>query len=158
MNASRALVPPGRWVVDPEASVVGFSVRHLAVATVRGRFTRFEGWIEADESGHARAGGSVDVASIETRMEARDARLRSSDCFDAEHHPVFRFEGTAPAGDGRLEIVGDLTIMGRTRPLRLLPSPVSSAPIRSGSARAASSGGASSGCAGATSSRPAERS
>lgn len=113
------LVPPGLWVVDPEASVVGFSVRHLAVATVHGRFTRFEGWVEADESGDTRTGGSVEAASLDTGMDARDARLLSDDCFAVERHPEIRFEAAVAAGGERPELAGYLTIMGRTRPVRL---------------------------------------
>jgi polyisoprenoid-binding protein YceI len=109
-------LPAGLWVVDAEASTVGFAIRHLA-ATVHGRFGEFEGSVEIDGGG--RAGGRVAVASLDTGMAARDRHLLAADCFDAERHPRIGFDGELVAIVPEVEVRGDLTIMGRTRPLAL---------------------------------------
>jgi polyisoprenoid-binding protein YceI len=84
-------VPEGLWIVDPDASSVRFSVKHLLVATVHGSFGSVAGTISVD--GRAfRADGLVQVASIDTGMLERDERLRGPGFFDAEHHPESRHE------------------------------------------------------------------
>lgn len=117
-EAHPGLLPDGLWVVDREASAVSFSVRHLAVATVRGRFTDFEGWVEAGPAG-GRAGGRVAVESIDTGIDVRDERLRSPGCFDAERHPWMTFEGDVIELMPHFAVAGELTIADRTRPLVL---------------------------------------
>jgi len=108
------------WVVDGSHSLAEFSVKHLMIATVKGRFTQIEGRIEADPEDIAGAyfEGSVAVASINTADSARDDHLRSADFFDAENYPTLTFKSTKvePAGDG-FKMTGDLTIRGVTRPV-----------------------------------------
>jgi len=108
------------WVVDGSHSLAEFSVKHLMIATVKGRFTQIEGRIEADPEDIAGAyfEGSVAVASINTADSARDDHLRSADFFDAENYPTLTFKSTKvePAGDG-YKMTGDLTIRGVTRPV-----------------------------------------
>jgi polyisoprenoid-binding protein YceI len=111
-------LPAGLWVVDEEASTVGFAIRHLA-ATVHGRFDAFEGWVEIDGAGGGRAGGRVAVASLDTGMAARDRHLLAADCFDAERHPSIELDGEIVGIVPAVEVRGGLTIMGRTRPLAL---------------------------------------
>src|SRR4051794_37958655 len=112
-------VPAGTWRVDPTHSSVGFEVKHLMIATVRGRFTEFEGTIEAaeDDPSNSRAWGSVKVASIDTGDADRDAHLRSPDFFDVERYPEARFESTRVEHmeGGRYRMAGDLTIKDETR-------------------------------------------
>jgi polyisoprenoid-binding protein YceI len=93
----------------------------MMIATVRGSFTRFEGAIEADERGGARAHGVVEAASVDTNEPQRDEHLRSADFFDAAEHPEIRFASTAieAAGGGAYRIVGDITIRGVTREIVL---------------------------------------
>ena len=110
---------PGLWAVDADASTVAFSVRHIGAATVRGRFERFEGWLDIGRDGTAAAGGWVDVASIDTGIALRDRALRSWGCFDAARHPRAAFEARAAAGRDEFAVDGELTIMGRRRPLEL---------------------------------------
>ena len=86
-------VPTGTWNVDPAHSAVEFQVKHMMIATVRGRFTEFEATIEAaPEIDDSRVYGAVEAASIDTNQPDRDAHLRSPDFFDAERHPQIRFE------------------------------------------------------------------
>lgn len=112
------LVPAGLWTVDPHASSARFSIRHLLVATVRGRFREIGGTVEV-AGGRLDADGAVAVASIDTGDETRDERLRSDGFFDAGHHPQIHFRATeavvGPGGAWR--VTGDLTIGGATHPL-----------------------------------------
>ena len=104
-TATATLIPTGTWTVDPAHSTVGFSVKHLGIATVRGRFEEFEGTLEIGEDlTAARAYGTAQVSSINTDEPARDEHLRSADFFGAESNPELRFESTAirPARRGHL--------------------------------------------------------
>jgi polyisoprenoid-binding protein YceI len=116
------MVPAGRWVVDPIHSNVGFAVKHMGIATVRGKFTEFEGTlVVGDELRDSRAFGKVEVASITTADEARDGHLRSPDFFDADTYPEIAFESTRveaiDADSSR--VFGNLTMHGVTREVRL---------------------------------------
>jgi polyisoprenoid-binding protein YceI len=116
------VVPPGTWVVDPAHSNVEFAVKHMGIATVRGRFREFEGTLEVgtDLSG-SRVFGKVSVASITTNDEQRDAHLRSPDFFDAEKYPEITFASSRiDAVDQESSLVfGNLTIHGVTREAKL---------------------------------------
>ena len=121
-TATAALIPTGTWAVDPAHSTVGFSVKHLGIATVRGQFDQFEGTLDVgDDLSEARAYGSAQVESINTNEPDRDAHLRSADFFGAEVNPELRFESTAihPLDEDTLEIEGELTMNGVTNPVRL---------------------------------------
>src|SRR5215210_9087344 len=116
------LIPTGTWTVDRSHSAVGFSVKHLGIATVRGRFEEFEGTLEiGDDLSTARAYGTARVNSINTDEPARDEHLRSADFFGAESNPELRFESTAirPLDEDTFEIEGDLTMNGVTKPVTL---------------------------------------
>ena len=111
------------WAIDPAHSSVEFSVRHLMITTVKGRFTDVAGTVVLDEEdpagGHAEI--AVQTASIDTREPQRDAHLRSPDFFDAETYPVITFRSRAVRGVTRdgFTLDGDLTIHGVTRPVTL---------------------------------------
>ena len=114
------LIPTGTWAVDPAHSAVGFSVKHLGIATVRGRFEEFEGTLEiGDDPSTARAFGTAQVNSINTDETARDEHLRSADFFGAEANPELRFESTSvrPLDEDTFEIEGNLTMNGVTNPV-----------------------------------------
>lgn len=112
-----------RWEIDPVHSEIAFSVRHMMVATVRGRFNQFQGVIEFDpahpESGRVEV--TIDAASIDTRNEQRDNHLRSPDFLNVEQYPTITFvsKRIEPLGDNRFRVVGDLTIRGVTREVAL---------------------------------------
>jgi polyisoprenoid-binding protein YceI len=120
MSTTATAVPTGTWNLDPSHSKVGFSVKHLGIATVRGEFKTFEGKVEVADDGTITASGTVDTASVNTAEDARDEHLRSADFFDAEKYPQITFTSTAIKADGdELEITGDLTLHGVTKPVTL---------------------------------------
>src|SRR4051794_37757440 len=108
------------WQIDPAHSTIEFSVKHMMFTTVRGRFTRFTGTINADEQnpGNSRVTVEIESASIDTGVGDRDTHLRSADFFDVQKQPTISFRSTrvagahAKAGD-RFDLIGDLTIMGK---------------------------------------------
>ena len=114
--------PAGTWNIDPAHSNVTFQVKHLGIATVRGVFTEFEGTLElGDDLSAAKAYGTVKTASVDTKESSRDEHLRSADFFDAEQYPELSFTSTEIKGvdEDELEITGDLTIHGVTKPITL---------------------------------------
>ncbi len=113
---------PVRYAIDPAHSHVGFSVRHMMISNVRGTFQKVSGEVTYDPARPEATAISVsiDVASIDTREEKRDAHLRSADFFDVERHPAITFASkrARARGDG-LEVTGDLTIHGTTKEVTL---------------------------------------
>jgi len=111
------------WDIDTSHSSVGFTVRHLVISKVHGRFTRWSGTLVLDPAHPAGSSieARIETASIDTTEPKRDAHLRSPDFFDAEKNPelTFRSTGVRPAGDQRYELAGDLTMHGVTRPVVL---------------------------------------
>jgi polyisoprenoid-binding protein YceI len=110
---------PGTWNVDPAHSTVGFVARHLMITKVRGRFTDFSGVIEiAPDPLQSSVRATVDLASITTGDEGRDAHLRGADFFDTESadSPTMSFVSTGlKEDDGDYVLFGDLTVKGVTR-------------------------------------------
>ncbi|MEX2281510.1 MAG: YceI family protein [Gemmatimonadota bacterium] len=111
------------WQVDAAHSEVGFAVRHLMVANVKGRFQNLTADLQLEESDptHSRIRVDIDAASIDTRSEQRDQHLRSADFFDAENHPRISFQSDRieRVSDDRYRVTGDLTIRGVTRQVSL---------------------------------------
>ena len=108
---------PGTWTVDTGHSTIGFVVRHLVVAKVRGRFNEFTGTITiADDPLASKVEASVVAASIDTRDEGRDGHLRGGDFFDVENHPTWTLVSTGlEAKGGHFVLHADLTIKGVTK-------------------------------------------
>lgn len=119
-TATETTLPPGTWKVDPVHSSVEFQVKHLGIATVKGQFKEFEGTVEVGPDG-AVAYGTVQTASVDTREPQRDEHLRSADFFEVATYPQIDFRSTAirATGEDELEIDGELTIHGVTRPITL---------------------------------------
>jgi polyisoprenoid-binding protein YceI len=111
----------GTWDIDPTHSTVGFSVRHMMVSKVRGYFREFSGEIvTAENPEQSTVTATIDLASIDTRQEQRDAHIRSADFFDVENHPQMTFRSTSVRTDGADWFVdGELTIKGNTKPVTL---------------------------------------
>jgi|SRR3954452_6824880 len=115
-------VPTGTWYVDPTHSSIEFEIKHMKIATVRGRFKEFEGTIVAAEAiNDSYVTGVVKAASIDTNDPTRDDHLRSADFFDTEHYPEIRFASkrVEPLGGSQYRLVGDLTIKDVTREIEL---------------------------------------
>ena len=111
----------GTWDIDPVHSDVSFTVRHMMVSKVRGRFASFSGVIvTAPEFTDSTVATTVDAASIDTGNEQRDGHLRTADFFAAETYPTWEFRSTAIRGDADgFALDGELTIKGVTRPVTL---------------------------------------
>ena len=113
----------GTWTIDPVHSEVGFSVRHMMVSKVRGRFTTFSGEIVTGEDPlGSSVAAEIDLTSINTGNDQRDAHLRSADFFETEKHTkmTYRSTGVRAEGDGYV-LDGELTLRDITRnvPLHL---------------------------------------
>lgn len=111
------------WAVDGAHSSIGFTVRHMVVSKVRGRFTRWSGTIAMDERDPAKAQVEITIepASVDTGVEQRDNHLRSPDFFDVERYPTMTFRSTRSekVGEREYRLIGDLTMHGVTRPVSL---------------------------------------
>lgn len=121
--ASSAFAQAPSWKIDPNHTAAQFSVRHMGISTVRGAFTKVSGTADYDPASPAKA--SVDVtieaASVDTRVEMRDNDLRSANYFDVAKFPTITFKSKSvqTAGEGKLKIIGDLTIHGVTKEVAL---------------------------------------
>lgn len=112
-----------RWMIDPDHSVVAFSVKHMMITNVRGLFTKISGAIQFDppEMSHVSVEVEIDVASLTTGIRKRDEHLFSPDFLDLERYPkiIFRSTGAEALGGNRCRVAGDLTIRGTTRAVTL---------------------------------------
>jgi polyisoprenoid-binding protein YceI len=115
-------IPTGTWSIDPAHSKVGFAVKHMGIATVRGEFTDFEGTLQVGHDlSSAKAFGTVKAQSVNTNEPQRDEHLRSADFFDASQYPELSFESTRieALDDEEFRITGRLTIHGVTNEIVL---------------------------------------
>ncbi|MEE2038560.1 YceI family protein [Nocardiopsis sp. CT-R113] len=112
---------PGTWTIDPTHSVIGFSVRHMMVSKVRGRFEKFEATLTVPEDATlASVEATIDASSINTDNGDRDNHIRSADFFHVEEHPQFAFRSTGIEAKGEdFALKGELTIKGKTNPVEL---------------------------------------
>jgi polyisoprenoid-binding protein YceI len=111
------------YKIDRGHSSVGFAVSHLGLSKVRGEFRDFAGSIDYDagDISKSKVEATIQMASIDTRDSSRDAHLKSGDFFSADSFPTMTFKSTkvTDKGKGRLEIAGDLTLRGTTKPVIL---------------------------------------
>ena len=114
-------LPQGRWRVDVARSEVAFSIKHLLVVPVRGRFTEYEGLLDVEPGSAPRASGSVRAASIDTGDAKRDEIVCGPDFFDARRCPriVLHRGRVEPLGRSRIRVVGDLEIRGVSHAVEL---------------------------------------
>jgi polyisoprenoid-binding protein YceI len=107
------------WQIDPAHSAAQFSVKHLAISTVRGAFTSLKGTVQFDDKDITKSSVEViiDVNSVDTRQPDRDKDLRSDHFFDADHFPAITFKSTKveQVAPGKLKVTGDLAIHGVTK-------------------------------------------
>jgi len=124
-EAAVTSIPAGNWSIDPAHSTVEFKIKHLGLATVKGRAPVLSGTIVGGKQ--PSIVGRVDVASLTTFEDTRDEHLRSPDFFDASRHPELSFESTDVYQDGdELVASGLLTIKGASKPVILRGSFVGS--------------------------------
>jgi polyisoprenoid-binding protein YceI len=110
----------GTWTIDPVHSTVGFTVRHLMVSKVRGRFQDFSGAITVAEDGTPSVTAEIDVASITTDNAQRDGHLKSADFFEIEKFPKATFTSTSVRESGSdYVLTGDFTLHGVTNEVEL---------------------------------------
>ena len=111
------------WNLDTVHSGIDFTVRHMVVSKVRGRFAKFTGNVALDDGDLTRSTveATIDAASIDTGTAQRDEHLKSADFFDVEHFPQIRFRSTGieKVGGDRYRLTGELTIRDVTRPIAL---------------------------------------
>ena len=113
-----ALAQTSTWNIDPAHSTAQFTVRHLGISNVTGNFTKVTGSIVLNEKDitQSQVSASIDVSSVDTRVEARDKDLKSPNFFDVEKYPTIEFKSKRiVSGGGKLQVIGDLTIHGTTR-------------------------------------------
>jgi polyisoprenoid-binding protein YceI len=107
------------WQIDPQHSSAQFAVRHMAVSTVRGAFSKISGTLVLDDQDVTKStvDVTIDVSTVDTREPDRDKDLRSDRFFDVAHFPTMTFKSkkVEQAGVGKLKVTGDLTIRGTTK-------------------------------------------
>jgi polyisoprenoid-binding protein YceI len=112
-----------KYEIDQAHTHLGFTAKHLAVSTVRGRFNKFEGGFESPDDDYTKARGEVkvEVATLESRSDQRDTHLRSADFFDADKYPyiTFKLTGIEPVDEENFRVNGELTIKDITKPIVL---------------------------------------
>jgi len=112
-----------KWNIDAAHSGINFSIRHMVVSKVRGRFAKYTGTINLDEGDLTRSTveTTVDASSIDTGTPQRDAHLRGPDFFDVEKFAELRFQSTRieKLDDAGYRVIGDLTIRDVTREVSL---------------------------------------
>jgi len=112
------------WNIDAVHSGIGFSIRHMVVSKVRGRFARYSGNLVLDDDGDltkSAVEATIDVSSIDTGVPQRDTHLRSADFFEVERFPEMKFRSTRieKVSGERYRVTGDLTVRDITREIVL---------------------------------------
>ncbi|MCI1187755.1 YceI family protein [Hymenobacter sp. DH14] len=113
-----------KWTLDPTHSEVQFKIKHLVISTVTGSFNTFAGTLESnsdDDFDNAKVEFSLDVDSINTNQEQRDAHLRGEDFFDSAKFPHIKFESTSfvKTSGNEYKVTGNLTVKDVTKPVTL---------------------------------------
>jgi polyisoprenoid-binding protein YceI len=115
---SASVIPAGTWKIDPVWSALGFEVKKIGLAVIKGRALSFEGTVTGGEEPAIE--GSADVSSLTTFDETRDAHLQSPDFFDGERYRKIEFRSTSvEQHGGDLVVHGELTIKGTSKPVEL---------------------------------------
>jgi polyisoprenoid-binding protein YceI len=117
--ASSAHAQSTTWQLDPAHSNAQFSVRHLGISNVQGEFTKVTGTVQIDDQDISKSTvtASIDVASLDTRVQQRDNDLKSDHFFDISKYPTITFQSTkiSKTGDDSAKMTGNLTIHGVTK-------------------------------------------
>ena len=118
-----ALAAPTTWTIDNDHTLAQFKVQHLVIANVRGNFSKIQGTVILDEADltKSKVDVTIDARSIDTNVEKRDNHLKSEDFLFVDKYPTITFKSKSikQGPDGRLNVLGDLTIRGVTREVEL---------------------------------------
>ena len=117
-----ALAQVSNWDIDPAHSTAQFTVRHMAISNVTGNFTKVTGSVVLNDKDitQSQVSASIDINSIDTRVEMRDKDLKSPKFFDVGKYPTMEFKSKRIVSSaGKLQLVGDLTIHGTTHEVTL---------------------------------------
>jgi polyisoprenoid-binding protein YceI len=117
-----AVAQTSNWNIDPAHSTAQFTVRHLGISNVSGSFTKVSGSVVLNDKDvtQSQVSASIDVNSIDTRVEMRDKDLKSPNFFDVEKYPTIEFKSKKIVSNaGNLQLIGDLTIHGTSREVTL---------------------------------------
>ena len=121
--AAPVLAHADTWQIDPMHTSVEFTVRHMMISNVKGTFEMTSGTItvEGSDPTTAKIDAVIDASSINTRVERRDADLKSPDFLDVAKYPTITFKSTKveAAGEGKWKVTGNLTLHGVTKPVVL---------------------------------------
>jgi polyisoprenoid-binding protein YceI len=111
----------GTWVIDQAHTDISFSVRHLMVSKVRGKFRTFEGTLQTAENPlESSVTATIDLTSIDTNNEQRDGHIKSKDFFEVESYPTMTYRSTGVRVDGDAFILdGELDLHGVTKTVPL---------------------------------------
>jgi polyisoprenoid-binding protein YceI len=122
LTSISAVAQTTTWNIDPAHSTAQFTVRHLGISNVTGNFTKVSGTVELNDKDitQSRVTASIDVNSIDTRVEARDKDLKSDHFFEVDKYPTIEFKSKKIISNGdKRQIIGDLTIHGATHEVTL---------------------------------------
>src|SRR5450755_3813488 len=117
-----ALAQTSTWNIDPNHSTAQFTVRHFGISNVTGNFTKVTGSVILNDKDitQSQVSATIDVSSVDTRVEMRDKDLKSPNFFDVEKYPTIEFRSKRIANSGgKLQLIGDLTIHGTTHEVTL---------------------------------------
>lgn len=119
MFSMSAFAATGTYQIDPNHSTAQFVVRHLGISNVQGDFTKISGTVVFDDQDISKSSvnASIDVSSVDTRVQSRDNDLKSANFFDVAKFPVMTFTSTKiwSTGNGTAKMTGNLTIHGVTK-------------------------------------------
>jgi polyisoprenoid-binding protein YceI len=122
LTSLSTLAQTSTWNIDSAHSTAQFTVRHLGISNVTGNFTKVTGSVVLNEKDitQSQVSASIDVSSVDTRVEARNKDLKSPNFFDVEKYPTIEFKSKRIVSNGgKLQVIGDLTIHGTTREVTL---------------------------------------
>jgi polyisoprenoid-binding protein YceI len=122
LAGSVAFAQSSTWTIDKNHAQADFQIKHLGVSTVRGSIGNITGSVVWDEKDLSKASvnATIDATTVNTSNEARDKHLKSPDFFNVEKFPTITFKSTSVTrADGKLQVIGDLTLAGVTKSVTL---------------------------------------
>jgi len=143
LTATTASAQSTTWQLDPAHSNAQFSVRHLGISNVQGEFTKVSGTVQLDDQDISKStvNATIEVSSVDTRVQRRDDDLKSDHFFDVAKYPTSTFQSTriVSTGDGTAKMTGNLTIHGVTKEVTFeVTGPTKPIQVMNGTRRGAS--------------------